>query len=155
MKKNIIFYVIFISLFLTNIAKAEIEKGKWNFIKEKEYCYIGSLPIKTDIPEGKSRGDVYLLVYRINRSKESIVQINAGYPYKEGNPVIITVDKSQYEFYSKEDSAWTENDNDVIYAMKKGNTFKVAGISSRGTKTIDEYTLTGFTAAYNKLTNDC
>ena len=29
MKKNIIFYVIFISLFLTNIAKAEIEKGKW------------------------------------------------------------------------------------------------------------------------------
>tara|TARA_Y100001970_G_C14212767_1_gene847867 strand:+ start:956 stop:1423 length:468 start_codon:yes stop_codon:yes gene_type:complete len=155
MKKNIIFYVIFISLFLTNIAKAEIEKGKWNFIKEKEYCYIGSLPIKTDIPEGKSRGDVYILVYRINRSKESIVQINAGYPYKEGNPVIITVDKSQYEFYSKEDSAWTENDNDVIYAMKKGNTFKVAGISSRGTKTIDEYTLTGFTAAYNKLTNDC
>ena len=121
MKKNIIFYVIFISLFLTNIAKAEIEKGKWNFIKEKEYCYIGSLPIKTDIPEGKSRGDVYILVYRINRSKESIVQINAGYPYKEGNPVIITVDKSQYEFYSKEDSAWTENDNDVIYAMKKGN----------------------------------
>ena len=155
MKKNIIFYVIFISLFLTNIAKAEIEKGKWNFIKEKEYCYIGSLPIKTDIPEGKSRGDVYLLVYRINRSKESIVQINAGYPYKEGNPVIITVDKSQYEFYSKEDSAWTKNDNDVIYAMKKGNIFKVAGISSRGTKTIDEYTLTGFTAAYNKLTNDC
>ena len=155
MKKNIIFYVIFISLFLTNIAKAEIEKGKWNFIKEKEYCYIGSLPIKTDIPEGKSRGDVYILVYRINRSKESIVQINAGYPYKEGNPVIITVDKSQYEFYSKEDSAWTENDNDVIYAMKKGNIFKVAGISSRGTKTIDEYTLTGFTAAYNKLTNDC
>jgi len=155
MKKNIIFYVIFISLFLTNIAKAEIEKGKWNFIKEKEYCYIGSLPIKTDIPEGKSRGDVYILVYRINRSKESIVQINAGYPYKEGNPVIITVDKSQYEFYSKEDSAWTKNDNDVIYAMKKGNIFKVAGISSRGTKTIDEYTLTGFTAAYNKLTNDC
>ena len=32
MKKSIIFYTIFISLFLTNFAKAELEKGKWNFI---------------------------------------------------------------------------------------------------------------------------
>ncbi len=155
MKKSIIFYTIFISLFLTNFAKAELEKGKWNFIKDEVYCYIGSMPIKIDIPEGKSRGDVYILVNRINRSKNAVVQINAGYPYKEDKPVIVSIDKSKYEFWSKEDSAWTNDDNDVIYAMKKGNILKVEGISSRDTKTIDEYTLTGFTAAFNKLTNDC
>tara|TARA_Y100000739_G_C20332706_1_gene339629 strand:+ start:80 stop:547 length:468 start_codon:yes stop_codon:yes gene_type:complete len=155
MKKNIIFCVIFISLFLTNFAKAEIAKGKWNFIKEDVYCFIGSMPIKTDIPEGKSRGDVYILITRINRSKDAVVEISAGYPYKEDNPVIVFIDKSKYEFWSQEDSAWTNDDNDVIYAMKKGNILKVEGISSRGTKTIDEYTLTGFTAAFNKLTNDC
>ena len=53
------------------------------------------------------------------------------------------------------DSAWTNNDNEVIYAMKKGIQLTVFGISSRETKTIDTYTLNGFTAAYNKLINDC
>ena len=39
--------------------------------------------------------------------------------------------------------------------MKKGIDLKVTGISSRGTKTSDKYTLKGFTDAYNQLTNDC
>ena len=43
----------------------------------------------------------------------------------------------------------------MIYAMKKGIKLIVTGVSTRGTKTVDTYTLTGFTAAYNKLTKDC
>ena len=39
--------------------------------------------------------------------------------------------------------------------LKKGIDLKVTGISSRGTKTSDKYTLKGFTDAYNQLTNDC
>ena len=65
---------------IQNIFSANIEKGSWNFVKEDNYCYIGSLPINSDIPEGKKRGDVYILVYRINRNPEAIGQINSGYP---------------------------------------------------------------------------
>ena len=39
--------------------------------------------------------------------------------------------------------------------MKKGLELTVTGESSRGTVTNDKYTLSGFTAAYNKLINDC
>ena len=39
--------------------------------------------------------------------------------------------------------------------MKKGVDLSVTGISKRGTKTTDTYTLNGFTAAYNKLSKDC
>ena len=39
--------------------------------------------------------------------------------------------------------------------MKKGLELKVTGESSRGTVTKDIYTLNGFTAAYNKLNNEC
>ena len=60
-----------------------------------------------------------------------------------------------YEFYSQDDSAWTDSDSKIIYAMKKGIDLIVTGVSSRGTKTVDEYTLKGFTDAYNKLTDDC
>ena len=150
---QLLFFVFFV--FPTSILLANIEKGKWNFVKENNYCYIGSLPIKSDIPEGKKRGDVYILVYRINKNPEAVVQINFGYPYKVEEPVNVKIDEKNYEFYADEDSAWTNNDNEVIYAMKKGIQLTVFGISLRETKTIDTYTLNGFTAAYNKLINDC
>ena len=154
---KIISQLFFLASFLlpTSILLANIEKGKWNFVNEDNYCYIGSLAINSDIPEGKKRGDVYILVYRINRNPEAIVQINSGYPYKDGEPVNVRIDEKNYEFYADEDSAWTNNDNKVIYAMKKGIKLNVHGISQRGTKTIDTYTLNGFTSAYNKLTKDC
>jgi len=154
--KNFIklFFFIFF-LFLSNNILADIEKGNWNFVKENDYCYIGSLPINSDIPEGKKRGDVYILVYRINNNPETIIQINSGYPYKNEESVNVKIDKKIYAFYADEDSAWTNNDKEVVFAMKKGVKLIVSGISSRGTKTVDTYTLKGFTVAYNKLTKDC
>ena len=154
--KNFIklFFFIFF-LFLSNNILADIEKGNWNFVKENDYCYIGSLPINSDIPEGKKRGDVYILVYRINNNPETIIQINSGYPYKNEESVNVKIDKKIYAFYADEDSAWTNNDKEVVFAMKKGVKLIVSGISSRGTKTVDTYTLNGFTVAYNKLTKDC
>ena len=154
--KNFIQLFFFISfLFLFNNLLADIEKGNWNFVKENNYCYIGSLPVNSDIPEGKKRGDVYILVYRINNNPDTIIQINSGYPYKNEESVNVKIDKKNYEFYADEDSAWTNNDKEVVYAMKKGVKLTVSGISSRGTKTVDTYTLNGFTASYNKLTKDC
>ena len=94
---QLLFFVFF--LFPTSILLANIEKGKWNFVKENNYCYIGSLPIKSDIPEGKKRGDVYILVYRINKNPEAVVQINFGYPYKVEEPVNVKIDEKNYEFY--------------------------------------------------------
>ena len=154
MNKNLLFF-LFLPLCISTLVFADIEKGKWNFIKDSDYCYIGSAPTVLDLPEGKQRGDVYILVYKINKNPETIVQISAGYPYKDEEPVKVIIDNNNYKFYSEEDTAWTNKDKEVIYAMKKGATLTVTGISKRNTKTIDTYTLNGFTVAYNKLTKDC
>ena len=153
---QLFFFISF--LFPANILLADIEKGKWNYVKENDYCFIGSLPISSDIPEGKKRGKTYVLVYRINKSSDAIVQIEAGYPYDQSKIVEVKIDESSYKFSSEEETpetAWTDKDKEVIYAMKKGIELTIFGISSRGTKTVDIYTLNGFTAAYNKLMNDC
>ena len=153
---QLFFFISF--LFPANILLADIEKGKWNYVKENDYCFIGSLPIKSDIPEGKKRGKTYVLVYRINKSSDAIVQIEAGYPYDQSKIVEVKIDKSLYKFSSEEktpETAWTDQDKEVIYAMKKGIELTIVGISSRGTKTIDIYTLNGFTTAYNNLINNC
>ena len=151
--KNYLFFLLF--CLSSPASLAEIEQGKWSFVKNPEYCYIGSSPEKIDIPKGKQRGDTYILVYRINKSKNAIVQIVAGYPFKDNEEVIAKIDNTEFNFYSEDDTAWTNDDDKVIFAMKKGIKLTVKGESSRGTKTTDVYTLKGFTVAYNQLQNDC
>ena len=155
MKNHLAFFIFIPLLVFASLSHANVEKGKWNFVKDIDYCYIGSAPIDTDIPEGKQRGITYILVYRINHNKDAIVQIAAGYPYKKDQNVNVTIDNSQFDFYSDDDAAWFNDDSKVIFAMKKGIKLTVKGESTRGTKTTDIYTLKGFTLAYNQLFNDC
>ena len=155
MKNYLTFFIFILILTFATSSYANVEMGKWNFIKEVDYCFIGSAPIETDLPESKQRGNTYILVYRINKSKDAIVQIAAGYPYKKDQNVDVTIDNVQFDFYSDDDTAWSNDDNKVIFAMKKGIKLTVNGESSRGTKTTDIYTLKGFTVAYNQLFNDC
>ena len=155
MKNYLTFFIFILILTFATSSYANVEMGKWNFIKEVDYCFIGSAPVETDLPESKQRGITYILVYRINKSKDAIVQIAAGYPYKKDQNVDVTIDNVQFDFYSDDDTAWSNDDNKVIFAMKKGKKLTVKGESSRGTKTTDIYTLKGFTAAYNQLFNDC
>jgi len=155
MKNYLTFFIFILILTFATSSYANVEMGKWNFIKEVDYCFIGSAPVETDLPESKQRGNTYILVYRINKSKDAIVQIAAGYPYKKDQNVDVTIDNVKFDFYSDDDTAWSNDDNKVIFAMKKGIKLTVNGESSRGTKTTDIYTLKGFTAAYNQLFNDC
>ena len=147
--------VLYVALPTTLMA---LEEGKWSFEKADEYCYIGSLAIETDLPSDKKRGNFYVLVYKNIGTPETVVQIEAGYNYKVPSDIIVNIDKGDYKFYTTEDlptAAWTEEDKKVIFAMKKGLELKVTGESSRGTVTNDKYTLNGFTAAYNKLVEEC
>ena len=135
-----------------------LEEGKWSFVKTDEYCYIGSLATETDLSPEKNRGEFYILVYKNIGSSESVIQIEAGYDYEVGSDIIVNIDKGEYIFYTTDDlpsAAWTNDDNKVIFAMKKGLKLIVTGESSRGTVTNDTYTLNGFTSAYNKLSEDC
>ena len=150
-------FLIVLYVALPNTLSA-LEAGKWSFEKAEEYCYIGSLATETDLPSDKKRGDFYVLVYKNIGNPDTVVQIEAGYSYKIPSDIIVNIDKGDYKFYTTEDlptAAWTEEDNKVIFAMKKGLELKVTGVSSRGTVTNDKYTLNGFTSAYNKLVEEC
>ena len=110
------------------------------------------------MPETKKRGENYILVYKIIGSEENIIQIEAGYKYNLDKKINVKIDNANYEFYSTEDSsetAWTNDDKKVIYAMKKGLELTLTGESARGTTTNDVYTLKGFTNAVNQLNQDC
>ena len=135
-----------------------LERGSWILSKNDDWCYIGSLPLKSDLPESKKRGENYILVYKIIGSDENIIQVEAGYQYNLDEDIVVTIDNTSFKFYTTADSsetAWTNNDQKVVYAMKKGLELVLSGQSSRGIITNDTYTLKGFTSAINKLNKDC
>ena len=157
MQKTLLTFII---IFFANISNNlfALEKGSWTLTTDNDWCYIGSLPIKSDLPETKKRGENYILVYKIIGSDQNIVQVEAGYQYNLDKDIIVKIDNTSFDFYSTEDSsetAWTDNDEKVIYAMKKGLELVLIGHSNRGTVTKDTYTLKGFTSALNKLNEDC
>mgnify|MGYP001308554160 FL=1 len=152
-------YLILFTIFVILPIKGySLEKGKWSFVKDDTWCYIGSLPLKSDLPDTKKRGENYILVYKLIGSDEKIIQIEAGYNYNLSADILVKIDQAEYGFWTTEDSsdtAWADNDTEVIYAMKMGLELILNGESSRGTITNDTYTLKGFTAALNKLNEDC
>ena len=155
---KIIFTFFYFVSMLISFKVFALEKGIWSFVKTDEYCYIGSLAIETDLSPEKNRGDFYILVYKNIGNPETIVQIEAGYDYKIGTKINVRIDKGDYVFYTTEElpsAAWTNEDNKVIFAMKKGLELMITGESSRGTITNDKYTLKGFTSAYSNLTENC
>ena len=156
--KKIAFTLLAVFIIFITKQSLSIEKGKWTFVKDEDWCYIGSSPIKSDLPETKKRGDNYILVYKIIGSEENIIQVESGYKYNLDKKINVKIDNANYDFYSTEDSnetAWTNDDKKVISAMKKGLELTLTGVSARGTITNDVYTLKGFTNAVKQLNQDC
>ncbi len=121
-------------------------------------CFMNSVPKKAE-GNYKKRGDIYLVVsHRAAEKRWDEISIQAGYSYRPDSQVTLSVGKSSYKFFTAGDSAWAytqEDDQKVINAMIKGSKLIVRGVSGRGTKTKDTYSLSGFSAAYRAINQAC
>ena len=109
MQKILLTFTIIFLVSISNNLFA-LEKGSWTLTKNNDWCYIGSLPIKSDLPESKKRGENYILVYKIIGSDENIVQVEAGYQYNLDKQIVVKIDNTSFSFYSTEDSNETATD---------------------------------------------
>jgi hypothetical protein len=158
--------ILVAGLALAGPAAAENPKeigsfGSWRamtFDEEgKRGCYIISLPQRM---EGayKSRGDVYALVtHRPEEQSFGVVSVVAGYTYKDASEVTVDIDGQVFSLFTNKNMAWAfdENDAELVAAMKKGAGMLIRGMSSRGTETMDTYSLKGFTRAYKAIAEAC
>ena len=72
--------------------------------------------------------------------------------------VKVKINKKSFKLFTQQDGAWSANpelDAKLVKAMKGGNRMVVYGISSRGTKTTDTYSLSGFTAMKKRIDKAC
>jgi len=121
-------------------------------------CYVHGVPAKS-AGKYKIRGDTYIQVTHRTRSNiRNEVSVTAGYSYKKGSAVTLTIDGRKFVLFNQGDTAWAgdENPDDkLVAAMRAGRTMVVRGMSGRGTVTIDSYSLSGFTAAHNAINKAC
>lgn len=121
-------------------------------------CYMASTP-KKDEGKYSKRGDIFVVVtHRPNEKSYDVVNINAGYTYKKNTQVELKIGAKTFYLFTDGDKAWAmkdKDDKDIVAAMKRGSRMIVDGVSSRGTKTKDTYSLTGFTSAYKAISNKC
>ena len=134
----------------------------WSAFDETEgsnkVCYIGSTP-KKQRGKYKKRGETYVLVtHRPAEKTRGVISIKAGYSFKKGTDVQVNVGSQRFTLFTDKDHAWardTAGDHKLTAAMRSGSQMIVTGISGRGTKTTDTYSLSGFTAAYNTINKAC
>ena len=87
-----------------------------------------------------------------------MVQVIAGYRYKPQSDVSLTIDGKGFKLFTIEDRAYAESEEDdrrIITLMKRGSRMTIVGISSRGTKTTDTYSLSGFTKTKAVIDKTC
>jgi hypothetical protein len=126
----------------------------------KRTCFISSVPTKS---VGKydpaNRGETRVYVSHGPVPEErNVVQFLAGYKHKQQTDVKVTIDKRTFTLFTLEGRSYAESEEDdiaMIKAMKRGSNMKVVGISSRGTKTTDTYSLAGFTKTKNLIDKTC
>ncbi len=121
-------------------------------------CYMASRP--TDEEGNYSRrGDVFVLVtHRPAENSRNVVSFIAGYTYQPGSEASVTIGGDTFSLFTEGDTAWARDaatDERLINAMRRGANMVVRGTSSRGTLTTDTYSLFGFTATYEQISEAC
>ena len=132
-------------------AASKLENGK-------RVCYAGIEPQKS---EGKytKRGPVFLLItHRPAEKSLNVVSIQFGYSFKKEAEVTAKIGDAQFTLFTHKGYAFAydqKTDKKLVNSMIKGVKMIVEGVSSRGTKTKDVFSLSGFTAAYKAINKEC
>ena len=134
--------------------------GEWTAFSREDggkVCYMGSVPQKSQ-GDYSRRGDVYIMVtHRPAEKSVGVVNVEAGYTYKQGSEVEVTIGGKTFRLYTADGQAWAYRNEDaaLVAAMRGGSAMTVKGTSNRGTTTTDTYSLTGFSAGYQAIGKTC
>ena len=124
----------------------------------KLVCTMFSVP-KSSEGDYSKRGEVYVFVtHRPAHKRIDEVSVNIGYTFKKGAPVNVVISGTTHEMFSDRSTAWTrdaKSDRALVRAMRAGAEMIVQGVSGRGTRTTDTFSLSGFSAAHNAINNAC
>ena len=124
----------------------------------KKVCFVIAQP-KEKLPKKAKRGPIYFYISHWQNDKvRHEISIKIGYPFRANSTVNVTIGKSKFKLFTKDEGAYVESadtEKRLVEAMKKGSLMTVQGRSSRGTLTTDKYSLSGISAALDRIAQEC
>ena len=155
---SIIFSNAHSSIKIKELGNSKSWKAFTKLGKDKS-CYIFSEPKKTTGKfDRKNRSKAGIFVLNTKGGVKYEVSVLAGFKFKHRTSIIFDVDGKKTNFFSNEETAWSESskvDRLLVQSMRKGKKLIVTGTSSLGNKIIDTYSLSGFTKALRLIDKDC
>lgn len=130
-------------------------------------CWVATTPKEPwrarrngrDVTSSVRRGEIFLNVaVRPGQGVSNEPSFVAGYPLDPDRPVEVEIGGDDFRMFSEGENAWLENpdaDADMVAAMRRGIEAVVTGVSTRGTTTIDTFSLLGFTDALETARARC
>jgi invasion protein IalB len=118
-------------------------------------CFVISQP-KSREPQGLNRDPAYFFV--TNRPADKVrgeISMQVGFPMKGAAEVTIGSDK--FSLVTQGERAWTngKDDDRIVAAMRAGHDMTIKSTSTRDHVTTDSYSLSGISAALDKINQEC
>ncbi len=131
----------------------------WTYEGSKgKVCYVHAVPTSKK-PDKLNHGDVSFFIRKSpGEGVANEANFVVGYPFQDNSTVIVDIDGRKFTMFTQEDSAWILNsaeEPELVEAMRAGSKMTVTGTSRRGNETTYAYSLSGVTAATNKITSEC
>ncbi len=126
----------------------------------KKICFALAKPTSSQTnPPNRPRNPTFMFISTRPADKvTNEVSIIIGYPFKAGSEATADVGSTNYALYTQQDGAWIKNASEearMIDAMRAGQTVVVKGTSTKGTQSIDTYSLKGLSQALDRTGQEC
>jgi len=126
----------------------------------KKICFAIAKPTASETnPPNRPRNPTYMFISTRPGDKVSNeVSFIIGYPFKANTEAMVEVGTTSYALYTQQDGAWIKNATEearLIESMRAGQSAVVKGVSTKGTKSTDTFSLKGLAQALDRTGQDC
>jgi Invasion associated locus B (IalB) protein len=126
----------------------------------RKICFAIAKPAAAETkPPDRPRNQPYMFISTRPADKvANEVSIVVGYPFKTSSEATAQVGGTTFQLYTQGDGAWIKNaaeEAHMVDAMRAGDSAVVKGTSSKGTESIDTYSLKGLTEALDRVGQEC
>jgi invasion protein IalB len=126
----------------------------------KKVCFALAKPASSETtPPNRPRNPSFMFISSRPADKvANEVSIIIGYPFKPNADATAEVGTTSFALYTQQDGAWIKNaaeEGHMIDAMRAGQNAVIKGVSVKGTRSTDTFSLRGLAQALDRTGQEC
>jgi hypothetical protein len=132
--------------------------GSYSGNGQGKICYIYAEPSDMQPPKLDHGRVSFSITTSPSQGVSAESNFVAGYTLKDQSTVVVDIDGKKFTMFTQGDSAWLldkSEEDELLEAMRDGKKMVVKAQSRRGNNTTYNYSLSGVTAAADKMSSEC